>query len=179
MNKQQVYSDKLDLESFPVKAPEYFNFANDIIDMWAARDRNKLAMIWTNQQGEERYFTFYEMARLSNQAANLLIQYGVRRGDRVFIMVPRLPEWWIFSLALIRIGAVQTARATRSKAGTARQPKPKARLSLTPLARCNQAPPTPMKTATGPTPTMLFCMAFLKRNLTQSPLKMVKKPLQN
>lgn len=107
MNKQQVYSDKLDLESFPVKAPEYFNFANDIIDMWAARDRNKLAMIWTNQQGEERYFTFYEMARLSNQAANLLIQYGVRRGDRVFIMVPRLPEWWIFSLALIRIGAVQ------------------------------------------------------------------------
>ena len=107
MEEDIRYADKLDLTSFPVTTPEYFNFAYDIIDMWAEKDRNKLAMIWTNQHGEERFFTFYEMARLSNQAANLLIKLGVRKGDRVFIMVPRLPEWWIFSLALIRIGAVQ------------------------------------------------------------------------
>lgn len=97
----------LDLKSFPVKVPEYFNFANDIIDAWAERDRNKLAMIWINQQGEERCFTFHEISRLSNQAANLLVKCGIRKGDRVFIMIPRLPEWWIFSLACIRLGAVQ------------------------------------------------------------------------
>ncbi len=109
MSMDETYStdNALDLVNFPVKVPEYFNFANDIIDSWAARDRNKLAMIWTNQHGEERYFTFHEMARLSNQAANLLIKLGIRKGDRVFIMIPRLPEWWIFSLACIRIGAVQ------------------------------------------------------------------------
>jgi len=96
-----------DFESFPVKSPEYFNFAYDVIDRWAKHDRNKLCMIWTNQFGDERRFTFHEMARLSNQAANLLIKLGVRKGDRVFMMVPRLPEWWIFSIAMIRIGAIQ------------------------------------------------------------------------
>lgn len=98
---------ELDLTGFPVKAPEYFNFAYDVIDYWAKKDRNKQCMIWTNQFGDERRFTFFEMSRLANQAANLLIKQGIRRGDRVFVMVPRLPEWWIFSLAMIRIGAVQ------------------------------------------------------------------------
>lgn len=99
--------EELDLTSFPVKVPEYFNFAYDVIDRWAKKDRNKQCMIWTNQYGDERRFTFFEMARLSNQAANLLLKLGIGRGDRVFMMVRRLPEWWIFSLAMIRIGAIQ------------------------------------------------------------------------
>ncbi len=107
MKPQNSKREELDTAGFPVKSPEYFNFAYDIIDYWAKRDRNKLCMIWTNQFGDERRFTFFEMARLANQAANLLIKQGIRRGDRVFMMVPRLPEWWIFSLAMIRIGAVQ------------------------------------------------------------------------
>lgn len=108
MNKAEgPESTELDLTSFPVKAPEYFNFAYDIIDRWAKKDRNKLCMIWANQFGQERRFTFFEMARLSNQAANLLIKLGIRKGDHVFMMIPRLPEWWIFSLAMIRIGAIQ------------------------------------------------------------------------
>ena len=65
--------EELDLTSFPVKVPEYFNFAYDVIDRWAKKDRNKQCMIWTNQYGDERRFTFFEMARLSNQAANLLL----------------------------------------------------------------------------------------------------------
>lgn len=97
---------------FPVKAPEYFNFAYDVIDWWAKRDRNKLALIWTNQQGAERRFTFHELSRLSNQAANLLLSRGVGKGDRVMMMLPRVPEWWIFSLALIKLGAVQCSSPT-------------------------------------------------------------------
>ena len=97
---------------FPVQAPEYFNFGYDIIDAWAVRDRNKLAMIWANQKGEEKRYTFHDLSKLSNQAANLLIKHGITPGDRVMLMLPRLPEWWIFSLALIKLGAVQCPSPT-------------------------------------------------------------------
>ncbi len=97
---------------FPVKAPEYFNFAYDVVDRWAAYDRNKLAMIWTNQAGEEKHYTFADLSKLSTQAANLLLKHGITAGDRVFIQLPRLPEWWIFSLALIRLGAIQCPSPT-------------------------------------------------------------------
>lgn len=97
---------------FPVKSPDTFNFASDVVDRWAAYDRNKMAMIWVNQHGDEKRFTFFDFSRLSNQAANLLIKYGIGTGDRVFLMLPRLPEWWIFSLALIRIGAIQCPSPT-------------------------------------------------------------------
>ena len=97
---------------FPVKVPEHFNFATDVIDRWAEFDRNKLAMIWTNPQGDERKFTFREMSQLSTQAANLLLASGLKRGDRVLVLLPRLPEWWILSLAMIRIGVVQCPSPT-------------------------------------------------------------------
>ena len=61
---------------FPVKVPEYFNFAYDVIDRWAEYDRNKLAMIWTDpQNGKERKLTFHDLKRLSIQAANLLLNF--------------------------------------------------------------------------------------------------------
>lgn len=93
--------------NFHIDCPEYFNFATDVFDVWADRDRNKLAMIWADTHGNEKKFTFHELRRLSIQAANLLLKHGVSSGDRVIMMLPRLPEWWIFSLALIRLGAVQ------------------------------------------------------------------------
>ena len=97
---------------FPVQAPEYFNFGYDVVDAWAVRDRNKLAMIWANQKGEEKRYTFHDLSKLSTQAANLLIKHGITSGDRVMLMLPRLPEWWIFSLALIKLGAVQCPSPT-------------------------------------------------------------------
>ena len=93
-------------ETFSIEVPEYFNFGFDVVDAWAKKDRNKLAMIWANQQGEERKFSFLDMSNLSNQAANVLLKYGINKGDRVLIMLPRIPEWWIFVVALIKLGAV-------------------------------------------------------------------------
>ncbi|MDD5245693.1 MAG: AMP-binding protein [Syntrophorhabdaceae bacterium] len=92
--------------SFKIEAPEFFNFGFDVIDAWANKDRNKLAMIWVNQNGEEKKFTFWDLMRLSNQIVNMMIKYGLNKGDRVLIMLPRVPEWWIFTLALIKRGAV-------------------------------------------------------------------------
>jgi acetyl-CoA synthetase len=92
--------------NFHIDVPEFFNFGFDVIDAWANKDRNKLAMVWVNQDGLEEKFTFWDLMRLSNQIANIMIKYGVNKGDRVLIMLPRVPEWWTFTLALIKRGAV-------------------------------------------------------------------------
>ena len=108
MKEQENIPENIrELREHGIKVPEYFNFAYDVVDKWANQDRNRLAMIWVNQQGVERKLTYFDFSRLSNQAANLLHKYGVGRNDRVFVMLPRIPEWWIFSLAIMKLGAVQ------------------------------------------------------------------------
>jgi len=97
---QEVYAH------FSQKVPEYYNFGFDVIDMLAAEDRNRLAMIWVDQEGREKTFTFRQMMNISNSAVNMLLKYGIKKGDRVIIMLTRVPEWWIFSLACIKLGAV-------------------------------------------------------------------------
>ncbi|HOU80200.1 MAG TPA: AMP-binding protein, partial [Methanoregulaceae archaeon] len=92
--------------TFRIEVPKQYNFGFDVIDAWADKDRNKLAMIWVNQEGTEKKYSFRDLKNLSNQAANILIKYGVQKGDRVLIMLPRIPEWWIFVIALIKLGAV-------------------------------------------------------------------------
>jgi len=61
-------------EEWNNEIPEYFNFGYDVIDAWAKEDRNKLAMIWVDQHGEEKKYTFRDMMKLSNQAANILLK---------------------------------------------------------------------------------------------------------
>ncbi len=101
------YPDYEDLcRDFRIEVPKYYNFGFDVIDAWAENDRNKLAMIWVNQEGEEKKYSFRDLKNLSNQAANILIKYGIQKGDRVLLMLPRIPEWWIFVIALIKLGAV-------------------------------------------------------------------------
>lgn len=97
---------------FRIDVPEHFNFAFDIVDRWAKRDRNKLAMIWTNQKGDEKKYTFWDLMTESNRAANILLKHGIHKGDRVLIMLPRIPEWWILTLALIKLGAVYSPAPT-------------------------------------------------------------------
>lgn len=92
--------------SFSLPVPEYYNFGFDVIDALAEKDRNKLAMIWVNQEGKEVTYTFRQMMNHSNSAANMLLKYGIKKGDRVIVMLHRVPEWWIFSLACIKLGAV-------------------------------------------------------------------------
>ena len=97
---------------FAIELPEYFNFGFDVIDAWANKDRNKLAMLWVDQEGKEKTFTFWDLMRLSNQIVNIMIKYGVSKGDRVLIMLPRVPEWWTFTLGIIKRGAVYVPAPT-------------------------------------------------------------------
>ncbi len=97
---------------FSIHVPEFYNFGYDVVDAWAVKEPDKTALLWVNQQGEERRFSFREMKRESDLAARLLRDSRIGRGDRVFVMLPRIPEWWTLIIALIKLGAVYSPAPT-------------------------------------------------------------------
>lgn len=96
---------------FKLVAPADFNWAYDVIDRWAA-DPQHQAMFWVGSDGTERPITFADFSRRSNQLANALAGLGVGHGDRVFLMLPRLVEWWESILGIMKVGAVSMPGTT-------------------------------------------------------------------
>ncbi len=91
--------------AFRWEVPEAFNFAVDVVDHWA-RYREKIALIWCNEAGDEEYYTFADISRLSCQFANLLAANGIIKGDRVIVMLPRIPAWQIVVTGCLRMGVI-------------------------------------------------------------------------
>ncbi|MCL2640292.1 MAG: AMP-binding protein, partial [Phycisphaerales bacterium] len=90
-----------------VDVPELYNFTHDVVERWGAEHPDRLALWWVNEAGvQERKITFGEMAAAGRRAAQLFADQGISRGDRVLVILPRIPEWWITMLGLIRLGAV-------------------------------------------------------------------------
>ena len=99
-------------QNFVLEVPEHFNFAFDVVDRWA-EDHTKLALISVDPTGEHaEKHTFWEMKVLSNKFANLLLRLGLKKGERAFIMVPRLPQWYIAVLGMIKLGVVPMPATT-------------------------------------------------------------------
>ena len=90
---------------FKWAVPSTFNFGADVVDRWAD-DPRRLALIWENAAGETRRLTYREIALLTNRVANALAKLGVVKGDRIIIMMPRIPEWQIALVAALKLGAV-------------------------------------------------------------------------
>ena len=87
--------------------PEYFNFATDVFDPWVRQRGDATGLWWADAaSGAQKKFSFRELAKLSAQTANFLSSSGIKPGDRVLLMLPRVPEWWTTMLALIQLGAV-------------------------------------------------------------------------
>ena len=86
--------------------PENFNFAYDVMDVWAEEQPNKVALIWTNDEGEEKIFTFADLKRESDQTASYFASLGIGHGDMVMIILKRRYEWWLTMLALHKLGAI-------------------------------------------------------------------------
>ena len=86
--------------------PKNFNFAYDVVDAWAEVAPDKIALLWTNDEGAERKLSFDDLKRMSNQAASYLGSLGIERGDMVMLIEKRRLEWWITMLALHKLGAV-------------------------------------------------------------------------
>lgn len=87
-------------------APEYYNFAFDVIDAWAERERNRVALVHVDAEDRETKWTFFDVAIRSNQLANVLMGLGIGKGDRVMVMMHRHPEWWVTMAGLMKLGAV-------------------------------------------------------------------------
>ncbi len=93
--------------SFRLEVPEVYNYARDVVDAWASREPAKLALLAVGPDGgDARRYSFADMAASSNRAANFLASLGVRKGDPVFVMLPRVAEWYDVALGCIKLGAV-------------------------------------------------------------------------
>ncbi len=86
--------------------PENFNFAYDVMDAWAEEKPDGLAILWTNDKGEERRTTFAELKEQTDQAASYLMTLGIGKNDPVMLILKRHYEWWVIMLALCKIGAI-------------------------------------------------------------------------
>jgi acyl-coenzyme A synthetase/AMP-(fatty) acid ligase len=93
--------------SFRLEVPEVYNYAREVVDAWASREPAKLALLAVGPDGgDARRYSFADLAASSNRAANFLASLGVRKGDPVFVMLPRVPEWYDVALGCIKLGAV-------------------------------------------------------------------------
>jgi len=93
--------------TFHLEVPERFNYARDVVDAWAAREPRKLALYSVDaSESTVRRYSFADVSLSSNRVANFLAAQGVGRGDRVFVMLPRIPQWHLALLGCIKLGAV-------------------------------------------------------------------------
>ena len=107
------YCPRIEFESYEdfyanysCRVPEHFNFAYDVVDEWARIQREKLALIWTDDTEIIKSYTFADIKRLSDKAANALLALGIHHGDVVMLILKQRPEVWILMCALMKIGAI-------------------------------------------------------------------------
>jgi acetyl-CoA synthetase len=86
--------------------PENFNFAYDVMDVWAKEEPDKLALLWTNDKGECIRFTFKDLKEQTDQTASYFQTLGIGKGDMVMLILKRRYEFWLSILALHKLGAV-------------------------------------------------------------------------
>ena len=94
------------LKKLSFKYPDNYNFGYDVVDEIAANEPDRRAMVWCNPKGDERTFTFGDISRLSNKAANYLRSLGIGKGDMVLTVLKRHYQFWYVSVALHKLGAV-------------------------------------------------------------------------
>ena len=93
-------------KNYKVNVPEDFNFGYDVVDAWADAEPEKKAIVWCNDHGEEKTFTFTDVKKLSNKTANFFKSIGIKKGSVVLLILRRRWEYWICATALHKIGAI-------------------------------------------------------------------------
>ena len=93
-------------ENYELHVPSNFSFPRDVVDAWAEAEPNKRALVYLDDHGHRREFSFQEMSCLSKKAASYLQSLGLQKGDRVLLILKRNWEYWVTALALHRLGVV-------------------------------------------------------------------------
>jgi len=88
------------------KNVDTFNFAFDVIDALAQKDPTRRAMLHVDREKRERTFTFSDMSKMSSRAANYFRALGIKKGDRVMLVLRRNWQFWPILLGLEKLGAV-------------------------------------------------------------------------
>ncbi len=92
---------------FRLDVPHRFNYTIDVVDRCAREEPDKLALVAVGPDGRTATrHTFGEMSRDANRAARFLAGLGVAKGDRIFVQLPRIPEWYATVLGCLKLGAV-------------------------------------------------------------------------
>ncbi|XP_065267657.1 acyl-coenzyme A synthetase ACSM3, mitochondrial-like [Emys orbicularis] len=99
-------------QQYKPEVPEYFNFATDVLDKWTEMEKEgkrptRLALWWVNDKGDEVRWSFEELGFRSRKVANVLSEVcGLQKRDRVMLILPRIPEWWLVNVACMRTGTI-------------------------------------------------------------------------
>ncbi|MDO5401466.1 MAG: AMP-binding protein [Eubacteriales bacterium] len=100
----ETLDEQGNVTAFRLDYPDSFNFAYDVVDAVAAETPDKRAMVWCNTENEEHIFTFRDIREQSNRAANVFRAAGLKRGDRVMVILRRHYEYWFVAMALHKLG---------------------------------------------------------------------------
>lgn len=93
-------------QNLEIKVPDNFNFGYDVVDEYARIEPDKVAMVWVNDQGEHRDFTFADFKKYSDQTASFFQSLGIGHGDKIMLILKRRFEFWFAIIALHKLGAV-------------------------------------------------------------------------
>ncbi len=94
------------IKNYRVTAEDTFNFGYDVIDEMAKEMPDSLAMLWLGADDSERRFTFLDIKRLSDKSANVFKDCGVKKGDKVMLVLKRGYQFWYAMQGLNKIGAI-------------------------------------------------------------------------
>ena len=94
------------ISSISFKNADRYNFGFDTIDKLADKSPNKVAMVWVSNDKEERYFTFGDLKKYSAMTANYFASLGIKKGDRVMLVLKNHYQFWYAIIALHKMGAI-------------------------------------------------------------------------
>ncbi|MDR0501073.1 MAG: AMP-binding protein [Coriobacteriales bacterium] len=92
--------------NFRINVPDNFNFGFDVVDEWARAEPDKLALVWCDDNNDEKRLTFTQISQLSSKLANGLSAKGIGKGDVVLVMLRQRWEYWVTAVALHKLGAI-------------------------------------------------------------------------
>ncbi|MBR5553281.1 MAG: AMP-binding protein [Clostridia bacterium] len=114
VEKDRIYNQFIDIEedddgtpiSIKFKNTDKFNFAFDLVDKLADREPDKLALMHVSRDKTERRITFSDVKKASNQCANYFASLGIKKGDRVMLVLKRHYQFWFAMIGLNKLGAI-------------------------------------------------------------------------